>query len=732
MQRCWPGAERTAAGLLLICGLLATAGCRRSEPERSAQALRVPDGTPVVVISIDTLRADRLPIYGYDKVATPAIDALREDAILFERAYSHIGLTLPSHSSILSGLLPIHHGVRDNIGYPFPEDIPSLPVLFQEKGFATGAFVSSYVLRSSTGLSRGFDVYDDDILFETGKQMGQLQRPGAETLERATQWLQEVSNEPFFLFFHIYEPHTPYDPPAPYAARYSAASGPAAAYDGEVAAADAVIGALMAELERLGVYDEAIIVLLSDHGEGLMNHGEMDHMVLIYREVIQVPLLLKLPGQQGAGTTVAASAQLTDVAPTLLALLGMEKDPRLAGGSLLELVEGEMEERRIFSESVYPRIHFGWSELASMIEGDFHFIDGPDPELYNLRDDPGEKDNVIQSQRAVARRLRDEIRSYDRALQSPAEVDSETRARLEALGYVSGGVSPSQGPRADPKTRVHVLEELGRATRLTNSGDYEEAAAIFESVLEEEPWMPFAWQQLASVLKKAGDRQGALDAMVKALELSDGRSDLAASVAELYFELGDLEQAKAHAELALPSPKAYNVLATIALREGDLDAAERHLEQASDSKRILSLITKTGVWNKRQQYEEALAVCEEAERQFGKRSDRQALHGVFFQRGVAYGSLGRFAEAKEAYRLAIELAPRNLEAYTSLAFLYALESQGSEAGAVLEQMVTENPTPAAYVEAVKTLRAMKDQVMARTVLDYARGQWPKDEQLQRL
>lgn len=297
---------------------------------------------------------------------------------------------------------------------------------------------------------------------------------------------------------------------------------------------------------------------------------------------------------------------------------------------------------------------------------------------------------------------------------------------------MSGGVSESEGPRPDPKTRVHVLEELGRASRLTNSGDYEEAAAIFESVLEEEPWMPFAWQQLATVRKKAGDRQGALDAMVKALELSDGRSDLAASVAELYFELGDLERAKAHAELALPSPKAYNVLATIALREGDLDAAERHLEQASDSKRIQALITKSAVLNKRGQYEEALAICEEAERQFGKRSDRQALHGVFYQRGVAYGSLGRFADAKEAYRLAIELAPRNLEAYTSLAFLYALENQGPEAGTVLEQMVTDNPTPAAYAEAVKTLRAMKDEVMARKVLDYARGQWPQDEQLQRL
>ena len=723
--------SRAAHGgaLLLILGLLASASCRRSEPTRSSEAIRVPDRTPVVLISIDTLRSDRLPIYGYDKVATPAIDALRRDAILFERTYTHIGLTLPSHSSILSGLLPLVHGVRDNIGYRFPEDVPSLPALIKQKGYATGAFVSSYVLRSSTGLSRGFDVYDDDILFETGKQLGALQRPGTETLKKALEWLQQVYQEPFFLFFHIYEPHAPYDPPAPYASRYSAA------YDGEVAAADAVVGQLLSELKRLGIYDEALIVLLSDHGEGLMDHGEMDHLVFIYREVLQVPLLLKLPGGEGAGTTVAALAQLTDVAPTLCSLLGIESDPRVVGVSLLALGDEENEERLVFSESVYPRIHFGWSDLASTIEGDFHFIDGPDPELFNLREDPGEKENIVQSQRAEARRLRAEIERYDQTVQSPSEVDPETRMRLQALGYLSGGVKASDGPLPDPKSRVHVLADLGRGAVLTRTGKHEEAAAVFRSVVETEPQMPFAWQQLGAVLHKKGDRRGALEAMVKALQLSDGSPDIAASVAELYFELGDLEQARAHAELALPaSQTAHNVLANVALREGDLDAAERHLEQAlaNRGKRIQALITKSGLLNKRGLHQAALEVCEQAELEFGPRSDRQVLHGLFFQRGTSYGSLGRFAEAKEAYRQSIELAPRHLAAYAALAFLYALENQGAEAGRVLQQMVTENPTPAAYVEAVKTLREMQDEAMAQTVLNQARYQWPENEQLRRL
>lgn len=713
---------------LLVLGLLATAGCGPSERSPVAAAVQLPSGAPVILISIDTLRSDRLPIYGYDKVATPAIDALRRDAILFERAFSHVGLTLPSHSSILSGLLPFDHGVRDNIGYRFAADLPLLPVLLKDQGYATGAFVSSWVLRSDTGLSRGFDVYDDDILFETGKQLGALQRSGTDTLERALEWLDRVHREPFFLFLHLYEPHAPYQPPEPWASLY------AASYDGEVAAADAVVGQLVAALQRLGVWEDALVVLLSDHGEGLMDHGEMDHLMFAYREVIQVPLLLKLPRGQRAGTSVRALTQLTDVAATIYSLLGIEPDPRVAGVSLLAVDEEDGEERRVFSESVYPRIHFGWSELASIVEGDLHYIDGPDPELYDLRQDPAEKNNIIQARRPAARRLRAEIEKLDRTLPAPSDIDPETARKLEALGYISGGVNASEGPLADPKSRLHVLADLGRGSLLSRNGKHVEAAEVFRRVLEEEPGMRFAYQQLGSALQKTGDRRGALEALLEALRLSGGTAEIAVSVAGLYLELGDLEQARAHAELALPaSPDAYTVLAKVALRQGDLEAAERHLRPAlaNRGKHIQPLITKAALLNRRGLPAEALAACEQAELEFGQRSDRNLLHAVFFQRGAAYGHLGRFAEAKEAYRRTIELAPRHLAAYAALAFVHALENEAPEAGAVLERMLTENPTPAAYAEAVKTLRAMQDPTMAQAVLAQGRRRWPESELLKR-
>ena len=278
------------------------------------------DGSPpIVIISIDTLRSDRLPVYGYGEVETPAIDALAQDSILFERAYTHVPLTLPAHASLFTGLLPGEHGVRDNAGYRLDtEGRPYLPRQLSELGYRTGGAVSSFVLRSATGLGRHFDVYDDRII-SPGSEL-EAERDGASTLDSIRPWVRSASEQPFLLFLHLYEPHTPYRPPEPYASRYSSA------YDGEIAAADRVVGDLIDELRKLGVYDRAAIVLLSDHGEGLGDHGEQEHGVLLYREVLQIPLLLKLPRSERAGTSIATPVALIDVAPTLLELAG--GDPR--------------------------------------------------------------------------------------------------------------------------------------------------------------------------------------------------------------------------------------------------------------------------------------------------------------------------------------------------------------------------------------------------------------------
>ncbi|HZI63245.1 MAG TPA: sulfatase, partial [Thermoanaerobaculia bacterium] len=238
----------------------------------------MPAGTPVILISIDTLRSDRLPAYGYRGVATPAIDRLRRDGILFERAWAPAPLTLPSHASLLTGLSPDQHRVRDNIGYRLPgSGGKHLPQLLKELGYATGAAVSSYVVRGETGLAAGFERYDDELPTAQGELAVSAWRPGRQTVARALDWTRSVAGRPFFLFVHLFEPHLPYEPPEPFASRYPSR------YDGEIAAADQAVGELVAELERLGVYDRALVILLSDHGEGLGEHGEQEHGILLYR-----------------------------------------------------------------------------------------------------------------------------------------------------------------------------------------------------------------------------------------------------------------------------------------------------------------------------------------------------------------------------------------------------------------------------------------------------------------
>ncbi|HXO42965.1 MAG TPA: sulfatase, partial [Thermoanaerobaculia bacterium] len=420
-------AASLAAILLLLATTIAAVGCGRAPGGGSSAgaAAGTYRGAPIVLISIDTLRSDHLPAYGYRRVETPAIDALRRDAVLFTRAYSHVPLTLPSHCSILSGRLPGDHGVRDNVGYHFDAAAwASLPLVLKQAGYATGGAVSAYVLRGETGISGGFDYWDSEVAMQLSAGLAQSRRAGKETARLALAWLRGlrglrgVAHRPLFLFLHLYEPHSPYTPPEPFASRYKDSP-----YDGEIANADSVVGDVLAELKRLGIYERAIVVLLSDHGEGLGEHGEAEHGMLLYRTTLQVPLLLKLPGSRLGGTSVAAPAALVDVYPTLVSLVGLQPPAGLPGRSLLApRLAAEGGEREIYAETEYPRLHFGWSELSSLIHGRFHYIHGPDPELYDLDADPAEVHEARERERRSFADLRGRIARYQRRLQAPGAV----------------------------------------------------------------------------------------------------------------------------------------------------------------------------------------------------------------------------------------------------------------------------------------------------------------------
>lgn len=712
--------------LFLLLAPLAACGPRAGDkPE-------IPEGTPVVVISIDTLRADHLPAYGYKGVETPAIDALRADGVLFEKAYTPTPLTFPAHSSLLTGLLPAVHGIRDNVGYNLDPKLPFLPRILKGKGYATGGAVSAYVLQGKSGLDNGFDFYEDSVEFRANAGLGGMQRPGTETLKLSRQWLDSVHGRPFFFFFHIYEPHTPYMPPEPFASRY------ASKYDGEVAAADRIVGDLLEELKRLKVYDKALIVVLSDHGEGLNEHGEEEHGVLLYKEAIQVPLLLKLPESQLSGATVSKPAQLTDVAPTVLSLLGMPVPADLKGVPLLDLMSDQAPVRRIYSETFYPRLHFGWSELASLIDGRHHYVEGPDPELYDLAADPGEKSNVLARERRLFAEMRSELGGYDRELAAPSAVDEEARQAMIALGYIGSAAGTGGGPLPDPKSRTGSLADLKAAFQHSARKEHAQAEAAYRRVLAVNPQMVDAWEFLGHSLKNQGRSDEALAAYRQGLRISNGSPSIAVSAASLYFGLGRLEDAESHARMAAPTHPsfAHGLLAQIALRREDLEEAEKEarLAMEEESLRLGPMITLAEVLHAQKRYEEALELTLRAGDVYEQREakDPDLIQGLSLIRGKVLADVGDTSSAEAAFLQEIRLFPADVRAYSNLAILYALSGRPQRVGATLRQMVEASPTPAAYAEAVKTLRALNDPRSAESLLRFALGRFPRDEGLREL
>jgi len=665
------------SALVVAAALLAAGACHRRESW---------PGAPVVLISIDTLRSDHLPAYGYKGVETPAIDALRKDAILFAQAYSHYPLTLPSHTSLLSGLLPTRTGVRDNSGYTFDAaHHPYLPQLLKRAGYETGAAVSAFILRRATGLASGFDFYDDEIA--SGPDADTSQRAGAVTAQRALDWVKGRGDKPFFLFLHLYEPHTPYDPPEPFATRYK--SSP---YDGEIATADSIVGTVLAELKRLGIYDRAIVVLLSDHGEGLGEHGEEQHGFFLYRETLQVPLLLKLPGSGRAGSTVAAPAELVDVVPTLLDLTGQARPAGLDGQSLLALPGPQAPPRRIYAETFFPRLHYGWSELASLIEGRFHYIHGPAPELFDLAADPGEKTSVLESERRAYATLRQAIDGYDRNLPAPGQVDEETARKLSALGYAGRPHLAPGGALPDPRTQRAVLRDLQVAKHLAAAKRYGEAAAVLRKVVAASPNMVDGWAFLASCLDlQDTDAEGALAAYRKAFELSGGGPELALPIARDLCKLGRLDEARAHAEMAIAADPtgAYEVLASIALVRKDADTALAMMRRAGRAKEAFRrdlgrLLAENG------RTQDALEVL-------GPLAGQAADAATLTTTAHALSDAGRHQEAAALLEQVLAADPKNAQAHELLGVVDLRLERPQDARAHLEQaLALDRRLPSAW------------------------------------
>jgi arylsulfatase A-like enzyme/Flp pilus assembly protein TadD len=719
-------------GVLGVLLSLSTAGCNGGLGGGSN--LGTAKNAPVILISIDTLRSDRLPVYGSKRIETPAIDALAGEGIVYERAYSQIPLTLPSHTSILTGQFPVDHGVRDNTGYLFEATKhPFLPLLLKKAGFATGAAVSSFVLRGETGLAAGFDYYEGAIDLRTGEALGRSQRPGGETAALALDWAKKQGSGPFFLLFHLYEPHTPYEPAEPFRSRY------ADPYDGEVATADGIVGRFLDGLREAGIYDRATVILLSDHGEGLGDHGEEEHGILLYREALQVPLILKLPKGRLGGRRVATPVGLVDVAPTVLQLAGVALPAGLDGKPLPVETKaepaGSSPERTIYAETFYPRLHLGWNELTSLIRGPHHLIQGPAPELFDLVADPGEKNDVLRSARRAYNEMRAALAKIERPLAKPTEVDPETAQKLAALGYLGGtSLSDPGAVLPDPKSRIASLADFGAAMQAVADQRFAEAIPKLTRLVAENPKMIDAWVGLGVAQSRVGRPREALKAYEQAMEATGGSPQVAIGAAAVLITLGRLDDAEKYAEIGMKSsPSAgRDLMSQIAEARGDLSGAEKQVRLSLETggSRITPLISLAQLLQKQGKNEEALQNTDQAVADLARTGGRH--EGLQALRGDLLARLGRPAEAETAFLDEIAKFPGNLAPYSRLATLYAAQGKAAEAVAMLRRMTETNKTPAAYGEAVRTLRVLGDPESAGRLLRYAQSQFPESRELRRL
>lgn len=680
---------------------------------------------PVIIFSIDTLRADRLPAYGYKAIRTPSIDRVVADGVLFENAYSHSPQTLPAHTSMLSGRLPFEHGVRDNIGFSVKPGERFIQHALKERGYSSGGFVSSYVLRSQTGFSQGFDTYDEELPpASPDKPLGQVQRGGEDTVAAAVRWVDRQTSDRFMAFVHIYEPHKPYTPPP----RFTAADR----YDGEVEHADEIVGRFIDHLKAKQLYDRATIVLLSDHGEGLGDHGEDEHGIFLYRETIRVPLIIKLPASRGAGRRVAAPVQHIDIPPTILDLVGAATTEGWRGRSLRPLLDGSgpLAETTIYSESLSPRYHFGWSELYALSDDRYRLIRAPRDELYDVQQDPGERTSIATERpqaRSAMRRVLDSLIA-NVSVTAPSAVSDDDRQKLAALGYVgtqTGSSLTLPGDQLpDPKDKIGVLQKYKRATALAGERRFAEATALYREILREEPGMTDVWLQLAENYGRRGMTAEAVVAYKEVVKRNPKDPAGLTGAASGLMRLGRLDEARAHAELAVDTAPAVSreLLARIAVERGDADGARREaqLARAADASLPTPAFIEGLIFHRQQQYAAALPHLLQAKQAAAARTVQ--LPDINYYIGDSLARLERYAEAEGAFRDELRVVPNHIRAHAGLAMLYRATGRIPESDRAIAELIQKSPTPEGYNVAAQLWTMFGEPAKAAAVREEARRQ----------
>ena len=628
---------------LFIISLSLGIGCTRPPKPLPAQDKNISAPRNILLITIDTLRADHLGCYGYSPIHTPTIDSLAREGIRFEWAFTPVPITLPSHASILTSLYPYTHGVLNNGEYQLSASIKTLPQILQPYGFATAAFVGAFVLSKQFGLTQGFDLYDDEIS-PTGEKVNEAfplynERKGEKVTKAALQWLQEKNPKRFFMWVHYFDPHTPYDPPQPFKSEYSDRL-----YDGEIAYTDQCVTALLQELKKQNILKDTLVVLVGDHGQGLGEHKEMTHGIFLYDATMRVPLLFRYPGLE-AGIVPLKPVKTLDIPPTILEMLKIPIPSEWQGESLFPyFYQSHLSPREnpvIFLETIFPEANFGWSPLQGIRTRQWKYIKAPRPELYNLQTDPAELTNVIDQYPKQAQDLKYRLQKLLNTLPSPQKnqtvpMNEETRKRLQSLGYVwTADSATPPNLTQDPKDMIEMLNFFDQGYDHYIEARYPEAVDIFHQILQQDPDNIIVHFLLAAALEKLNRLEEALKGFQKVAYRNPRFNNVHGNMGRVYEKLGNyqkaLEEYQKDIRLFPDAPLSYNNLGVIYLKQKRYDMAVEQFEK------VLSLT-----------------------------HDQSAQIITHTNLGIAFEMLGIYDRAQQEYQCSLELDPNYLMARINL------------------------------------------------------------------
>jgi choline-sulfatase len=685
-------------GLVVCAGIGVVAAALAIWARWPALGGRATPDLNVLLITLDTTRADSLGVYGASDGATPNLDRIAQEGVTFEEAMTAAPLTLPAHSSLFTAMYPPRHGVRDNGGFVLDPGQTTLAERLKSAGFRTGGFVGAYVLDRRWGIAQGFDTYFDDfdVTKARGSALASVERPANEVADHALAWLNTVATSRFFAWVHFYDAHSPYDPPEPFRTRFANHL-----YAGEVAFVDSQVGRLMAFLEQRQLLDKTIVVAVGDHGESLGEHGESTHGFFVYQSVLHVPFAIRAPVQNMRGERIANTVRSVDLTPTLLDLLNVPMSGAVDGRSLVPLMTGASRDLALdaYSEAMYPRYHFGWSDLRALTSGRYRYISAPRPELYDLQQDPAEEHNLYDARRTLADRMAESLRGVgpqtaDRTPKA-TDVDPDVRARLAALGYVGTFVSTASTPAtglADPKDKIELFNLITDAREKLQDGHEAEAGIeMLRRVAAKDPQVIDAWLLLGNEFAQQGKYELALSNYRRALELKPDYDLALRNMANVYRDMGRPSDAVAGYERLLSldrnNVQARQELAQLLLDADRLPDAERELEKVLKQDPGLAAAHNTlGALRLKQ------GNLDEGEREIrAALAQRQDVPLAHFNLALAAEQRGELNRAVDEYRQEIDRHPGSYRAQFNLGKIYERLGDRDAQRKSYEDSIASNP-----------------------------------------